>query len=192
MRDTVILPEEEILSALGRRWSTMLVHLIRSHFPHQIPENVEVLDIKTGAGFMAGLMGKYGYQVTGVDRSEDDLALASEKTGHYRHRITLWKMKVEDMFFPDESFDVIISRDLAGKELDMSVAFEEWKRVLKPGGMVLSFEADMNLAQSVADQAVGKDFFCEIDFGMERFFNYKPGRQPHFQHSVCLIRSIKK
>lgn len=192
MERTVILPNEEILSELGCRWSTMLVHILRMQFPHRTPESLEVLDVKTGAGFIAGLMGKYGYQTTGVDRSEADLALASEKTGHYRHRITLWKMKVEDMFFPDESFDVIISRNLAGKELNMQEAFAEWYRVLKPGGLILAFEPEEKLAEEVKAAAQADFTQISIDPQIGRFLYYEKERRPVYTQPIYLTRALKE
>ena len=189
---TVIHPEEEILSELGQLWSIMLVHIIRKHFPNRTPESVEVLNVDTGAGFIAGLLGKYGYQVTGIDGKEEMLTLASEKTRKYRRRITLWKMKADDMFFPDESFDVIISRDWMDEHRDWEAILKEWHRVLRPGGMILSFDAVHSKGIQIIEKGGFGLFRIAVDPHIGRFLYYRTQQEPVFPYPLFLTCGVKE
>ena len=51
-------------------------------------------------------------------------------------------MDAEHLSFSDESFDVIISRNLTWTLPEASQAYKEWIRVLKPGGLLLNFDAN--------------------------------------------------
>ncbi|SFQ37472.1 Methyltransferase domain-containing protein [Lachnospiraceae bacterium XBB1006] len=132
----------EMVGEQGRKWLCLLNHLIRTHFPHRTPESIEVLDVGTGAGFFATILAGYGYPITAIDCNEAMLEEASQNTRKYRKRVALWKMEAEDMFFPDESFDVVISRNVMWNMQNPEAAYIEWHRVLKKGGMLLNFDAN--------------------------------------------------
>ena len=86
-------------------------------------------------------------------------------------------MNAEQMTFADESFDVVVSRNLTWNLPHPEEAYNEWVRVLKPGGLLLNFDANwyaylfddeaqaaydrdrINSAeQGVWDQNVGENF----------------------------------
>lgn len=51
----------------------------------------------------------------------------------------------QELPFPSESFDLVISRNVAWTIMDAEKAYGEWKRVLKPDGKVLIFDANWNI-----------------------------------------------
>ena len=51
-------------------------------------------------------------------------------------------MDAEHLSFQDESFDVVISRNLTWTLPEAAQAYKEWTRVLKPGGLLLNFDAN--------------------------------------------------
>ena len=51
-------------------------------------------------------------------------------------------MDAEHLSFSDESFDVVISRNLTWTLPEAAQAYKEWTRVLKPGGLLLNFDAN--------------------------------------------------
>ena len=51
-------------------------------------------------------------------------------------------MDAENPDFPDETFDLVISRNLTWTLPDPVHAYREWHRVLKRGGILLNFDAE--------------------------------------------------
>ena len=52
------------------------------------------------------------------------------------------EMNAEALSFPDDSFDVVISRNLTWNLPHPETAYSEWTRVLTPGGLLLNFDAN--------------------------------------------------
>ena len=51
-------------------------------------------------------------------------------------------MDAEDPDFEDESFDVLVTRNLTWTLPNMDKAYREWYRLLCPGGVLVNFDAD--------------------------------------------------
>ena len=60
----------------------------------------------------------------------------------YRERITFLRMDAQNLEFPDSTFDVVISRNLTWNLEHPEQAYREWHRVLRPGGILLNFDAN--------------------------------------------------
>ena len=103
-------------------------------------EGYSVLDAGTGTGAAAfaaaqkvGRLGK----VIGVDIGAQILDQASQKLDHeVPANISFFLGDMEQLEFPDESFDVVLSASSLFFLADMSAGLKEWKRVLKHGGTV--------------------------------------------------------
>jgi demethylmenaquinone methyltransferase/2-methoxy-6-polyprenyl-1,4-benzoquinol methylase len=99
---------------------------------------MQVLDVGVGTGLVARraaeIVGNPAL-VTGVDPSPGMLANARLPAG-----VKLIEGRAEDIPFPDESFD-FVSMGYALRHIsDLSVAFREFRRVLKPGGRLCILE----------------------------------------------------
>ncbi len=74
------------------------------------------------------------------------LEKAKENLGKYTkyglERVTLQRMDAQNLEFADETFDVVISRNLTWNLEKPEQAYQEWMRVLKPGGVLLNFDAN--------------------------------------------------
>jgi arsenite methyltransferase len=97
-----------------------------------------VLDLGSGAGndcFVArSITGETG-RVTGLDFSDDMLARANENVKRLGFaNVEFVKGDIEQMPFPDNQFDVIVSNCVLNLVPEKSAAFSEMLRVLKPGG----------------------------------------------------------
>ncbi|MBE5906357.1 MAG: class I SAM-dependent methyltransferase [Lachnospiraceae bacterium] len=134
--------QKELLGEQGVKWIRLLHQLIKEHLPERDSHSVEVLDVGTGPGFFATLLAAAGYHVTGIDCTEAMLEEASQNTKKFRDHVSLWKMEADSMFFPDESFDVIVSRNVTWNLQNPEKAYLEWHRVLKEGGLLLNFDAN--------------------------------------------------
>ena len=128
--------KNELGSAMGRRW----LEELEDHLPKD--RTLDILDVGTGTGFFAILMAKLGHRVTGIDLTPAMLEEASALAEHLGLAITFRQMDAQNLEFPDESFDVVLSRNLTWTLPEPEQAYAQWHRVLKPGGLLLNFDAD--------------------------------------------------
>jgi SAM-dependent methyltransferase len=77
--------------------------------------------------------------ITGIDIS--DIAIDEARSGASARGISasFFRMNAESLEFPDRSFDLILGRGII-HHLDLSRAFGEIRRVLRPGGRAIFFE----------------------------------------------------
>ncbi len=68
-----------------------------------------ILDVGTGTGRAAFLMAAAGARVTGVDASEEMLAIARQRAAHLPHAIEFVAGDAHALAFPDRAFDVAVS-----------------------------------------------------------------------------------
>ncbi len=104
-------------------------------------KNKEILDYGCGNGVHAWWLAKYGGNITAIDISEKSLEIAKKKAGEegVLPKIKFMKMDAEKLDFPDNSFDIIFNGGTFSS-LDLSKAFPELARVLKPSGFLIGIE----------------------------------------------------
>ena len=101
-----------------------------------------VLDVGTGPGFFACILSEEGLEVTAIDQSAGMLEKARENAAKLGVHPTFMHMNVNQMDFLDESFDVIVNRNVTSTLQYPEKLYAEFKRVLKPGGMLLIYDAN--------------------------------------------------
>ena len=88
------------------------------------------------------LLAEAGYQVTAADVTEEMLKEAKKNTGVFAEKIT-WKLSdAQKLELGDCEFDAVFSRNVTWNLENPGQAYEEWVRVLKPGGLLCNFDAD--------------------------------------------------
>ena len=102
----------------------------------------KALDIGTGPGFFAMLLAMNGYEVTGVDCSEEMILQARRNAAERDLAVEFRVMDSHDPDFPDNSFDYIVLRNATWPLFDPEKAFSEWLRVLRPGGRLMYVDAN--------------------------------------------------
>lgn len=100
-------------------------------------KNLEVLDVGTGPGIVANLLADLGHDVTGIDPSDGMLKKAQENSEALGNSVELVRGDGETLPFEDESFDAVVNRYVLWTLPDPKRALLEWKRVLKPGGLLV-------------------------------------------------------
>lgn len=103
-------------------------------------QEIKVLDIGCGTGFLSLLLGEMGIQTTGLDLSSAMLEKAKENANHNNLSINFVEGDAEIPPFADNSFDIIVVRHLLWTLQNPNQAVQKWFQVLKPGGSVLIFD----------------------------------------------------
>ena len=133
---------QELVSRQRQVWREALTQPIAARFPGKAPADIRVLDVGTGPGFFAIVLAELGYRVTAVDYTVSMLAAAKENAGALARRIDFRQMDAEALSFPDESFHVLVTRNLTWNLPHPERAYAQWSRVLKSGGLLLNFDAN--------------------------------------------------
>ena len=122
--------KNELENEMGQRWLREIERFL--------PEggSLDILDVGTGTGFFAVLLAQQGHRVEGIDLTPAMLEEARTLAKQRNLDITFREMDAQNLAYPDGSFDVVISRNLTWR------AYASWFRVLKPGGVLLNFDAD--------------------------------------------------
>src|SRR5215203_1101389 len=125
---------------LDARWKERLVALSASG------PGTRALDLACGTGDIAFILRRRGAAVVGLDVTHRMLVLASEKRERQREQRAGGPAFVAgDMMalpFPDNSFDVVTTGYGLRNVPDINGSLDEIRRVLKPGGQLLSLDFD--------------------------------------------------
>lgn len=117
--------------------------LILSHAPKR--EVLKILDLGTGPGFMAITLALAGHDVTAVDVTQAMLDQAEKNADSYQVKIDFVLSDVHSLPFADDSFDLVVMRNVTwGLEKPLN-GYKEWLRVLNKGGRLLNFDANWYL-----------------------------------------------
>ena len=96
----------------------------------------KVLDVACGTGDMAVSLVERGCTVTGIDLSEEMLAIARQKAP----MVTFMIADAEHLPFPDASFDAVTCAFGVRNFVHLEQGLNEMLRVLKPGGQLVILE----------------------------------------------------
>lgn len=131
--------EEEFATDRPGKW----LEIIEANAPDSRP--LQVLDAGCGPGFFSVLLSLAGHDVTGVDGSSGMLEHARENAAHFGVSPRLLKGDFGALPFADATFDLVVSRNVTHIIRDHLHVYGEWLRVLKPGGVLLIFDANWHL-----------------------------------------------
>lgn len=128
--------KNELGNEIGEKW----LREINVHLPER--KSLTILDVGTGTGFFAVLLAQQGHRVEGIDLTPAMLEEARNLSAQRILDITFREMDAQNLSYGDESFDVVISRNLTWTLPDPERAYAEWFRVLKPDGVLLNYDAE--------------------------------------------------
>ena len=126
----------EIHSEKKRMWQEEFLR----HFSST--SNLSILDVGCGSGFFEMVLSDFECHVTGIDLTSEMIEQGEGLLKRHGSDAKLLVMDAEQLNFPDESFDVVLSRNLTWTLPHPVDAYREWYRVLKPGGMLLIYDAE--------------------------------------------------
>ncbi len=134
--------KEEMAGVQNKKWTSFLTEEISKHFPDKKYENIKILDVGAGPGFVSIILAKAGFNVTAFDFAETMLTEAKINAGTYVDRICFIQGDAMDLPFDNNTFDVVFSRNLMWNIPFPEKAYSQWIRILKKNGLMLVFDAN--------------------------------------------------
>ena len=119
------------------------LRVIEANAPAARP--LRVLDAGCGPGFFSVLLSRAGHIVTGIDGSERMLMHARANARAFSAEPELRQGDFGCLDFPDGTFDLIVCRNVTHIIRQHLKVYGEWYRVLRPGGVLLIFDANWHL-----------------------------------------------
>ena len=113
--------------ALNQRWDRGHLRTVRRLLDPQ--PGTRILEVGSGRGHLTKRLDELGAIATGVDLNAEAIASAAARDVRVMH--------VEQLAFPDGEFDQLIAVHAIEHFPDISAAFSEMARVLRPGGRML-------------------------------------------------------
>ncbi len=160
--------KDELAGEQAKRWLCCILE----HTAIEPDKNYKVLDIGTGPGFFSIILAKAGFTVTAIDVTENMLEEARQNAGTLADKIDFKIMDAENLIFADNSFDIIVTRNLTWNLTNPNRAYSEWVRVLKKGGTLLNFDANWYcyLTDDEKRKAYNKDRKSAAKHDVEDFY----------------------
>ena len=136
--------KDELRTQQNAVWTCELTEQIEAAFPGVAPENLRVLDMGCGPGFFSIILARAGYRVTAADYTPAmlDEARTNARNESVEQAIDFCRMDAENLEVASDTFDVVVSRNLTWNLPHPERAYAEWLRVLKPGGLLLNYDAN--------------------------------------------------
>jgi 2-polyprenyl-3-methyl-5-hydroxy-6-metoxy-1,4-benzoquinol methylase len=119
-----------------------------------------VLDFGCGTGVMSYYLANNSMQVDAIDTVFEPLDKIKEYV-EFPPGITWHNGYLTDLALPADSFDVIIALDVLEHIEDLDTYFEEFRRILKPGGVLVVSGPTENWLYKLGRKLAGKTFSGE-------------------------------
>lgn len=118
----------------------------------KIPENARFLDVGCGTGAQSIRLANLGFNVVGIDISNDVIIEAKENAFklNLQDKIHFQQDSLLELSFPDETFDYILCWGVLMHIPEVEKAISELDRVLKKGGNLIISENNKNSFQNIS------------------------------------------
>jgi len=136
------------MNAGSKEWYES-AYLLRNIFPtnkiqpyaaialKNIPPHSKILDIGCGEGVFVNCAWRNGYDIYGLDLSEEMIKIAQSQYPHLKNRFFLGTLSNFLKNYPEEKFDIITMFELIEHLTDPLTFLREVKDLLKPKGKII-------------------------------------------------------
>lgn len=131
--------QEDLAPERKKLWLSKIIN----NAPDKV--RLDILDVGTGPGFFAIILAEAGHRVTAIDCTQNMLDEAELNASAAGVEAAFMKMDSHELDFDNESFDLIVSRNVTWTLCDPVRAYKEWLRVLRPGGKFIVFDANYGM-----------------------------------------------
>ena len=101
-----------------------------------------VLDVGTGTGIMAATFASLGCDVTAVDLCSNMIEKAKDNLKNSGLSAKFVVTQADELPFEDDSFDMLVCRNLTWALDEPEETLKQWHRVLRPGGVLLYLDGN--------------------------------------------------
>jgi len=126
-----------------KAWDRILDLALRERTPG------DALDVGCGTGFLSFELAARGYRVTGIDFAPSMLAEARRKAAERAVALRFEHGDAEQLTFPSQSFDLVITRHVLWTLPHPDLAIDEWIRVLRTGGRLVIVDSQADAASQL-------------------------------------------
>ncbi len=122
----------------------------------KLNKDYHVLELGSGTGLITEYISDMSQcQITGIDISAEAIEHASERTKDKRDRIVFETVDMENLNFPENSFDTVISIDTLYYVKDLENTIRNIVKVLKPkGSMYIFYHVDPDVGDAPGSDPV--------------------------------------
>ena len=166
VQDDFVSPGKEI-------WT----ELILSKAPRE--GKLKILDVGTGPGVFATILSVAGHELIGIDISPKMLEQAKVNSAKYNVSPQYLRMDSQDTTFEENSFDMIVSRNVVWIMENPERVYENWLRILKPGGRIVVFDTGHNKENFLTKFDHNNEEYMreyEEQFGSAPRISFAPGK----------------
>lgn len=128
---------------------TLTSHILERLEKYGVPSNVEILDVACGTGVVTVELAKKGYEMTGLDLSQDMLSHASDRARRHGVKIKLLRDDMRTFSLPQKFPCIISTHDVLDhlfEDHELDQAFQRIAATLLPDGI---FIFDMNVWEGI-------------------------------------------
>lgn len=153
------------------------LEFITNTIKKNIPAGGEVLDIGCGNGVISRYVAKNGYNVTGMDISEETIAKARSLTN--QPNISFSVFDAEKMIADKKQYDAIICSEVLEHLHQPEKLVNVISQILKPSGSLIvtvpngKGPREVFVTKPVQRLQKSKSFFAKLVFGIKKLLGYK-------------------
>lgn len=118
---------------------------------------ISLLDIGCGGGLVAEPLARLGANVTGIDASEKNIAVAAQHAAASEITINYRAMPPEELVTEGAAFDVVLALEIIEHVADVHAFYATLQSLVKPGGLLIMSTINRT-AESYLKAIIGAEY----------------------------------